>query len=42
MKTIEICDLEEYFMNRFTSKKVDRELTRGLLDLVVLGMLKNK
>jgi PadR family transcriptional regulator, regulatory protein PadR len=42
MKTIKICGLEEYVMDSFTSKKVDRELTRGLLDLVVLGMLKNK
>ena len=29
-------------MNGFTMKKVDQNLTRGMLDLVVLGLLKNK
>jgi PadR family transcriptional regulator PadR len=29
-------------MNRNTFKKVDKQLTKGLLDLIVLGMLKNK
>ena len=28
-------------MNGFTIKKVDKQLTKGLLDLIVLGMLKN-
>jgi PadR family transcriptional regulator PadR len=29
-------------MNGFTMKKVDQNLTRGMLDLIVLGLLKNK
>ena len=29
-------------MNGFTIKKVDKQLTKGLLDLIVLGMLKNQ
>jgi len=29
-------------MNGFTMKKVEQGLTRGMLDLVVLGLLKNK
>ena len=29
-------------MNGFTMKKVDESLTKGMLDLVVLGLLKNK
>ena len=29
-------------MNGFTMKKVDQNLTRGMLDLIVMGLLKNK
>ena len=29
-------------MNGFAMKKVDESLTKGMLDLVVLGLLKNK
>ncbi|MBT8172067.1 PadR family transcriptional regulator [Candidatus Bathyarchaeota archaeon] len=29
-------------MNGFIMKKVDKQLTKGLLDLIVLGMLKTK
>ena len=34
--------MEKCVMNGFTMKKVDEGLTRSMLDLVVLGMLKTK
>jgi PadR family transcriptional regulator PadR len=34
--------MEECNMNGFTIKKVDQNLTKGMLDLVILGLLKNK
>lgn len=34
--------MEECCMNGFAMKKVDQDLTRGMLDLIVLGLLKCK
>jgi PadR family transcriptional regulator PadR len=34
--------MEEHGVNAFAIKKVDQGLTKGMLDLIVLGLLKNK
>jgi len=34
--------MEEYVFNGFTMKQVDKGLTKGMLNLVVLGLLKTK